>query len=107
MGATPGGSDALTFSGNPNLDEDGDGLSAFLEYALGSVGGDSSASPESYITVDSGLFDNGLGTDEEYLTMTYRRNLAADDVFHSVQVATDPGRLEFDRHGLRLFRTQR
>lgn len=34
-GGNPGGSDAVPFTGNPETDNDGDGLSALLEYALG------------------------------------------------------------------------
>jgi len=34
-------------------------------------------------------FDNGMGTMREYLTITYQRNLAADDVVMEVQVSND------------------
>ena len=34
-GGNPGASDALPFAGDPNADQDSDGLSALLEYALG------------------------------------------------------------------------
>ena len=35
--------------------------------------------------------DSGAGTTDDYLTLTYRRNLAADDVIYEVQSATDLG----------------
>ena len=37
----------------------------------------------------SDTFDNGAGGSDEYLTLTYRRNLAADDAVFEVQVGTD------------------
>ena len=86
-GGTPGGTDAApTFSGDPDLDGDSDGLSAFLEHASGTSDSDpnSLAGP----SLGSGLFDDGTGTMREYLTITYRRNLAADDVIFEAQVAT-------------------
>ena len=35
VGGSPGGDDTIPFAGDPDLDGDGDGLSALLEYALG------------------------------------------------------------------------
>jgi hypothetical protein len=35
IGGTPGGSDAISFSGNPLADDDNDGWSNLVEYALG------------------------------------------------------------------------
>ncbi|MGI9240720.1 MAG: hypothetical protein ACR2RV_07960, partial [Verrucomicrobiales bacterium] len=89
LDGSPGGSDAVTFSGDPDLDADGDGLSAFLEYALGSTGGDTESSPESYLEVGTTSLDDGGGDTEHYLTLSYRRNLAADDVLYEVQCAND------------------
>jgi hypothetical protein len=89
LGGSPSTTDSVGFTGDPDLDADADGLSAFLEHALGSINGDSGNSPESYIEVGSGSFDNGAGATDEYLTLTSRRNLAADDVLYEVQVATD------------------
>jgi hypothetical protein len=36
-----------------------------------------------------GLFDDGSGTHRDYLSITYERNLAADDVIFEVQVSAD------------------
>jgi len=83
LGGSPGTSDATTFSGNPNLDEDGDGLPALLEYAFGSLDGDAGVSPESQITAETAI----IGEDPNpYLVIRYRRNLAADDLHFEVQV---------------------
>jgi hypothetical protein len=84
-GGTPGSDDGDTFSGDPEVDLDGDGLNALLEYAFGSVAGDSGFSQESMVSVGSGVFEGG----EEFATITYRRNLAADDVTIKVQVSQD------------------
>lgn len=87
-GGNPGASDAgAPFSGDPNFDGDKDGLSAFLEHAMGTNDGsaDLSASP----VLGRGLFADGSGGQEEFLTISYRRNLAADDVIYEVQVGSD------------------
>jgi len=88
-GGSPGESDAEVFTGSPLADTDGDGLDAFLEYALGSIAGDSGNSPESYPQVATGLFDDGAGVFSDYLTISFRRNLSADDVAIIVQHSTD------------------
>lgn len=87
VSGNPGTSDAApAFAGDPNLDRDRDGRPAFLEYALGS----SDTVPDSggALALGSGFFDDGSGTFDEYLTISYRRNLAADDVLYQVQTST-------------------
>ena len=37
----------------------------------------------------TGLFDDGTGTLRDYLTISYRRNLAADDLILEVEACTD------------------
>ncbi len=85
-GGSPGGTDSQTFGGDPDADADGDGLSALLEHALGSVKGDDGPSPESQPVLGSFLFGNPTVTD---LTLTFRRNLAAEDVTISIERSTD------------------
>jgi hypothetical protein len=82
LGGSPGGSDGKTFTGDPDADQDGDGLNALLEYAFGSINGDAGASPESAITLGSGFFGNPAA---ENLTVTFRRNSAAEDIVISVE----------------------
>ena len=84
-GGTPGGEDFETFTGDPNVDLDGDGLIRLLEYALGSTEGDSGFSSESLVSIGREIFDGGI----EFATMTHRRNLAADDVEIKVQTSSD------------------
>ena len=84
----PGTSDAAApFSGDPNLDRDHDGLSAFMEHALGTS--DLIPDHDMKPSFGVGIFDAGNGTDREYITISYQRNLAADDVVFEAQVSTD------------------
>lgn len=85
-GGSPGESDVRTFTGDPAEDLDGDGLGAFLEHALG---GDPA-------TADYGLLPSAgvvrievEGTFDSYLTITSRRNLAADDVILSAELSSN------------------
>lgn len=73
----PNGSDAEKLTGEPLTDEDKDGLEALLEHALGTS--DTSAANGAPITASIAEHkDDGVpGT---YLTLTFRRSLAADDV---------------------------
>ncbi|MFT4549437.1 MAG: hypothetical protein ACI9MB_003411 [Verrucomicrobiales bacterium] len=83
----PGNSDASApFAGDPDLDGDTDGRSAFMEHAMGS----SDSSPElgSGYSVGIGHFDDATETERPYLTISFQRNLAADDVEFEVQVST-------------------
>lgn len=83
---SPGGSDAQTFTGVPNADADGDGLTALLEYALGSIEGDAGPSPESALVLGSGQFGNPAS---EHLTITFRRNRQAEDVLITLEASPD------------------
>lgn len=95
-GGTPTGNDGSYFFGDPDADADNDGLSAFLEYALGSH--DHTFSPEFMPIGRIQLLDDGThtGTNAEYLTLSYSKNLAAEDVVYEVQVSDD---LEYWRSG--------
>ena len=86
-GGSPGASDSIGFSGDPDADLDNDGIIAFLEHALGSS--DSVSDPDVLPTAAIASIDPGSGVVDEYLTLTIRRNLAADDVVYEVQVAND------------------
>jgi hypothetical protein len=74
-GGAPGASDASGgFTGDPHADLDGNGQEDFLDYGL------AGSSPP--MTV---VFDPGAGTG----TMTFLRNLAADDVIFEFVTSTD------------------
>jgi hypothetical protein len=83
VGGTPGGSDAVNFSGDPAADADGDGLSALIEHALGSsdVDATSGADATSASSVEIG--------DASYATFSYQLNPAAEDVTRSVESSDD------------------
>ncbi len=77
-GGSPGQSDAVIFSGQADADEDSDGLSAFLEHALGSDDGIAGTSGVAVQADESGA-----------LLFIHPRNLAADDVIFSVELSAD------------------
>ena len=78
-GGTPGTGDATAFSGNPLGDMDHDGLTAFLEYGLGTSDTNGTSGPGSVT----------LSQDPMALTVTHGRNLQADDVLLYPEVSTD------------------
>ena len=86
-GGNPGASDAMDFSGDPSADGDGDSVVAFLEHALGTS--DTVASADALPAAAVGLLDPGTGTLDNFLTLTFQRNLAADDVIYEVEVGSD------------------
>jgi hypothetical protein len=65
----------VAFNGTPTADNDGDGLSALLEYSLG--GSDSSPGDVPTPALDTTSIDLGQGA-QTYLTIQARQNLAAD-----------------------------
>jgi hypothetical protein len=77
-GGVPGGSDAgVAFVGDGGADGDGDGLSALMEYALGSSDGVATGEP---VTVESG----------GPVRFRYVRAAAADDAVLVPQIGEDP-----------------
>lgn len=72
-GGTPGESDATIFSGDPNADDNGNGVSNLVDYAIGS-------------RIISGFATVG---EEVFLTLEFDRNLAADEVDVVVESSLD------------------
>jgi hypothetical protein len=70
----PGSTDATMFSGDPNGNGDGDGLSALFEYAFGTSDANGSDAGTAWT---SGVRTFGAS---DHFAITYRRSLAADDV---------------------------
>ncbi|MFT5856306.1 MAG: hypothetical protein ACI8XO_003559, partial [Verrucomicrobiales bacterium] len=73
----PGTSDALPFVGDPDIDGDSDGLTAFMEHALGTSDAMSSVGPT-------------MSTDATgHFLFEFTRNLAADDVISEIEISPD------------------
>ncbi len=70
------------FSGDPDADLDGDSISAWVEYALGTSDLVSSAQALPVASISS----DGGGA---YLTLSFQRNLDATDVRYTVEVGSD------------------
>ena len=88
LGGTPGETDSVFFSGVESDDLDSDGIQALMEHALGSS--DTIADQNVLPTVGIGRFAiSGDGPPAEFLTFTYRHNLAADDVIYTIQTSID------------------
>lgn len=73
IGGNPNTSDAVTFTGNPTADLDADGLSAFLEYTLGTSDITPNANSLSAVTQPDGSllvsFTSQLNADDVALTL--------------------------------------
>ena len=79
-GGRPGGTDAVRFAGDPDIDRDGDGLSALVEHALGGSDEDASdAANAMTISVDAA----------DQFALTFARNAGADDVAVTIETSTD------------------
>jgi hypothetical protein len=83
---TPGAPAGPAFTGSPSGDSDGDGLSDYLEYALGS---DAASNTSGNRPTGSLQLVTVGGTPATYLTLTYRRNNAADGVNYYVEFSTN------------------
>ena len=77
LNGSPAASDATTFTGNPSTDADGDGLSARLEYGLGTSDTDPASGPGSL------QWDTASGT------ARLLRALAADDAVPFLEASSD------------------
>ena len=77
-GGNPGTADIVSFVGDPHADDDGDGLVALLEYAVGSSDLVPGPSPVGSKFVAAGE-----------LRMSFSRNLAADDLVFEIQLSDD------------------
>jgi len=76
-GGSPGSDDRVFFSGRPEDDLDGDGISALLEHFFGTSDQSSDADQLT------------LNKEDNQVTVTFHRNLAAEDLAFVIQSSTD------------------
>ena len=87
LGGSPGSSDTQAFAGDPQADNDGDGLPRLLEHALASSDDDPASGPDAIgFSVES--FTIADVTDD-YLVFAFRRNLAAEGIRYTVEHSPD------------------
>ncbi len=85
-GGNPGETDVLVFAGDPNADQDGDGVLAYVEHALGT----SDRDPAERETMKFGAQTIEIsGNLDDYFTITFSRDLRAEDVEIVPQVSAD------------------
>jgi len=75
-----GAGDAIAFVGDPNADLDGDGVTAFAEYALGTSDSDAGEGKD--------VLRASVGNDGRF-KLTFPRNLAADDAIIAIEVSSN------------------
>ena len=96
QGGSPGASDSIPFTGNPTADSDNDGLSDFMEYALGSNPTSPNLSPITFSTSPDGSielsFARATAADDAILSIESSQNLSSWDssTFTIVSESTQP-----------------
>lgn len=87
LGGNPNGSDSSLLVGSPSADDDDDNYDKLLEHGLGSSDFDPGDTAGSYSAALQSLKVNDVFDD--YLTITHRRNLAADDITIVPELSAD------------------
>ncbi|MBJ05912.1 MAG: hypothetical protein CMO40_02175 [Verrucomicrobiaceae bacterium] len=87
LGGNPATSDSSLLVGSPTADDDGDRYGKLLEHALGTSDSDPGDSGGTQDVAVMSLLMDDVRTD--YLTVSHRRNLAADDVTIVPEVSAD------------------
>jgi len=82
IGGTPGDTDGRIFSGDPNADDDGDGIVALVEYYFGESDSDATHSRP----WDSQLVESDGSS---YLGVSFTAAVGADDVSADVEISND------------------
>ncbi len=85
-GGNPGETDLLVFAGDPNADQDGDGVLAYVEHALGTSDHDLAERETMKFGVQTIEISGNL---DDYFTITFSRDLRAEDVEIVPQVSAD------------------
>ena len=87
LGGAPGGDDSVSFAGDPSIDADQDGRSAFFEFATGSSDTEPVEDPIIALGLTS-LNEEGAGL-RNHLDISFTRNLAADEALYRAEISTD------------------
>jgi hypothetical protein len=82
-GGAPGGSDASQFVGDPHGDDDQNGIENLLQYALSGPSGSAVLPTAAVAPLEV------AGIINDYLTFSFTRNQAADDLRFDVEVSPD------------------
>ena len=86
-GGNPTTSDRVAFVGDPLGDDDGDQLSKLMEHALGTSDSDSGEGQSNLtVAIETLTVDDVANS---YVTITFQRNIAADDVDVWVETGSD------------------
>ena len=86
-GGSPGSSDTQAFAGDPQADNDGDGLPRLLEHALASSDDDPASGPAAIgFSVESVTIAD---VTDDYLVFAFRRNLAAEGIRYTIEHSPD------------------
>ena len=88
IGGSPGQADGEGFIGNPEADQDGDGLNAFLEYAFGTNDSDSKSGVWPSIRLDDLNVNN---ESVQYLVFEFQKNTNARGISYQIQASEDLG----------------
>ena len=87
LGGNPNSSDTSLLAGAPQADDDGDQFDKLLEHGLGTSDSNTGDAAATYsLAIQSLEVDDVLN---DYLTITYQRNLSADDVIIVPQISYD------------------
>ncbi len=87
LGGSPGGDDSVPFAGDPGIDADQDGHSAFFEYATG--GSDAEPVEDPVIALGLTSFNDGGAGLRNHLDISYKRNLSADEALFRAEISPD------------------
>lgn len=85
LNGSPGESDAIPFTGIATNDDDGDGLTALLEYALGTSDSESTPAPLSFRNVDFA----GANPDDRFFLVEVRHRIGTDDAIWIPEISDD------------------
>lgn len=87
LGGNPATTDSTPLVGSPTVDQDQDQSNALLEHAFGTDDSDPADTPNIYLAAVQSLVVDQISND--YLTISFQRNLSADDIVIRPQLSYD------------------